>query len=66
MELEDEEPWLRQRVIRLRMALRFTQDPRTDAGLKEFIADAEERLENLQKKRILEQTNTNSFVGRKA
>ena len=48
MDLEDEETWLRTRVIRLRTMLRFAKDPRTEAGLKEFIADAEERLDALE------------------
>ena len=51
MELEDEEAWLRHRVIRLRTMLRFAKDPRTEAGLKEFIADAEERLDELERSR---------------
>ena len=51
MELEDEETWLRRRVIRLRTMLRFAKDPRTEAGLKEFIADAEERLDALERDR---------------
>jgi hypothetical protein len=51
MELEDEEAWLRRRVIRLRTMLRFAKDPRTEAGLKEFIADAEERLDALERSR---------------
>jgi len=51
VELEDEETWLRHRVIRLRTMLRFAKDPRTEAGLKEFIADAEERLDALERSR---------------
>ena len=47
--LEPEETWLRKRIIRLRTILRYVQDPRTEAGLKEFIADAEHRLEALQR-----------------
>jgi hypothetical protein len=31
--------------------LRFAKDPRTEAGLKEFIADAEERRDALEKMR---------------
>ena len=49
--MEDEETWLRRRVIRLRTMLRFAKDPRTEAGLKEFIADAEERLDALERGR---------------
>ena len=48
MELEAEETWLRKRIIRLRTILRYASDPRTEAGLREFIADAEHRLEMLQ------------------
>jgi hypothetical protein len=50
MDLENEETWLRTRVIRLRTMLRFAKDPRTEAGLKEFIADAEERLDALERR----------------
>ena len=49
MHLEPEETWLRKRIIRLRTILRYAKDPRTEAGLKEFIADAEYRLEALQR-----------------
>ena len=42
---------LRRHVVQLRTMLRFAKDPRTEAGLKEFIADAEERLEVLEKMR---------------
>jgi len=31
--------------------LRFAKDPRTEAGLKEFITDAEEPLDALEKRR---------------
>ena len=49
MHLEPEETWLRKRIIRLRTILRYAKDPRIEAGLKEFIADAEYRLEALQR-----------------
>ena len=49
MHLEPEELWLRKRIIRLRTILRYVRDPRTESGLKEFIADAEHRLEALQR-----------------
>lgn len=55
VELEPEEIWLRKRIIRLRTVLRYAKDPRTEAGLKEFIGDAEHRLEMLQKKPIVVQ-----------
>jgi hypothetical protein len=48
MYLEDEESWLRKRVMRLRTLLRYTREPDTEAGLREFIAEAENRLEILQ------------------
>jgi hypothetical protein len=48
MYLEDEESWLRKRVMRLRTLLRYTREPDTEAGLREFIAEAETRLELLQ------------------
>ena len=34
MEWEDEETWLRRRLIRLRTIWRFAKDPRIEAGLK--------------------------------
>jgi hypothetical protein len=40
--MEDEANWLRARVIRLRAALRFTKDVRTETILREVIADAED------------------------
>ena len=46
---EDEEAWLRGVIIRLHVfLLRFAKDDRIDAGLKNLIADAERRLEQLQ------------------
>jgi hypothetical protein len=47
MEWEEEESWLRRRVIRLRTILRFTKDARVATGLKEFVAEAEDRVEML-------------------
>jgi hypothetical protein len=47
MDLDDEPNWLRPRIIRLRTALRFTEEPRVETILREFIADAEERLSAL-------------------
>jgi hypothetical protein len=48
VELEAEETWLRKRIIRLRTVLRYANDARAEAGLREFIGDAENRLELLQ------------------
>ena len=55
MELESEETWLRKRIVRLRTVLRYANDPRTEAGLREFIADAEHRLELVQNRRPIVQ-----------
>jgi hypothetical protein len=44
MEPEDETAGLRHRLMRLRMALRFSNDPRTEAILREVISNIEERL----------------------
>jgi hypothetical protein len=46
--LEREEIWLRHRVVRMRAMLRYANDPRVEAGLRELIGDAEDRLETLQ------------------
>jgi hypothetical protein len=47
MELEDESTWLRHRVMRLRTILRYVKDPRAETSLRELIAEAEQRLEQL-------------------
>jgi hypothetical protein len=44
MTMEAEPTWLRKRIIRLRMAMRFAKDPRTETILRDVIAEAEERL----------------------
>lgn len=46
-EIEDEEKWLRRRVVRLRPVMRFALDRGVQTLLKEFITEAEERLEKL-------------------
>jgi hypothetical protein len=48
LELEDEQEWLRYRVIRMRMALRFAMSPEVATVLRELIADAEQRLAALE------------------
>jgi hypothetical protein len=48
MDLENEAPWLRSRIIRLRVALRFTKEPRVETILREFVAEAEERLSAIE------------------
>jgi hypothetical protein len=52
-DLEDEETWLRHRIMRMRTILRFAKDPRTEAGLRELIAEAEARLTALEARRPL-------------
>jgi len=47
-EIEDEVTWLRHRIVRMRTILRFAKDPRTEAGLRELIGEAEARLAALQ------------------
>jgi len=46
-DIEDEEEWLRHRLVRLRTVMRFALDARVKIVLKEFITDAEERLDKL-------------------
>jgi len=48
MDFEDEYTWLRHRVLRLRTILRFVSDSRAESGLRELIAEAEKRLEQLE------------------
>jgi hypothetical protein len=50
-DFEDEETWLRHRIMRMRTVLRFAKDPRAEAGLRELIADAETRLVALEARR---------------
>jgi hypothetical protein len=40
-EIEDEQTWLRHRIMRMRTVLQFAKDPRAEAGMRELIADAE-------------------------
>jgi hypothetical protein len=47
-DLEGEKSSLRHRILRLRTILRFVDDPRAVAGLREVIADAERRLNTLE------------------
>ena len=51
-DLKDEEAWLRAWIIPLRTLLRFAIHPEVETGLKDFIADAERRLERLQREQI--------------
>ena len=43
-----EEDFLRYRIKRLRMILRYARDPRAIAGLREVIAESESRLTALE------------------
>ena len=47
-DFEKEEIWLRHRLRRLRALLRYAKEIRVEIGLRELIADAEERLEILE------------------
>jgi hypothetical protein len=46
MNFEDESTWLLHRVVRT--ILRYVKDPRAESGLRELIAEAEQRLEQLE------------------
>jgi hypothetical protein len=48
MDFEDESTWLLHRVLRLRTILRYVKDARAESGLRQLIADAEQRLDQLQ------------------
>ena len=48
MDFEDESTWLRHRVLRLRTILRYMKDARAESGIRELIADAEQRLDQLE------------------
>jgi hypothetical protein len=50
-DFEDEEAWLRHRVVRLRTVLRWAKDTRVETELKSLIAEAEARLEALAARR---------------
>jgi hypothetical protein len=47
--MEAEAKWLRKSIIRLRAALRFAKEPRVETILREVIADAEDRLAELER-----------------
>jgi hypothetical protein len=49
-QLEDEAAWLRRQVVSLRTALRFVIDPRVKTLIREFIANAENRLVALEQR----------------
>jgi hypothetical protein len=47
MAIEKESIWLRPRVIQMRALLRHVKNARVETALREFITDAESRLEEL-------------------
>jgi hypothetical protein len=49
VDLEPEEIWLRHRLRRLRVILRYAKEPLVESGLRELIAEAEERLDLLER-----------------
>jgi hypothetical protein len=49
MDLEPEAVWLRHRLRRLRAILRRVEEPAVEDMLRELIADAEDRLDVLEK-----------------
>ena len=49
MDLEPEDVWLRHRLRRLRAILRRVKEPTVEGMLRELIADAEDRLDLLEK-----------------
>jgi peptide subunit release factor 1 (eRF1) len=57
MDFEDESTWLLHRVLRLRIILRYVKDPRAESGLRELIAEAEQRLEQLEAMRRTKAAN---------
>ena len=52
VELEDEVIWLRHRIHRMRMALRYAIRPEVESILRELIADGEARLLALEQARM--------------
>jgi hypothetical protein len=55
MDLEDEETWLRHRVLRLRTILRMARQPDVETTLRVLIGEAEARLEKLAERRFADQ-----------
>jgi hypothetical protein len=48
VDFEPEYTWLLHRVMRMRTMLRYVKDPKVEAGLRELIAEADQRLEQLE------------------
>jgi hypothetical protein len=51
MDFEDEESWLRYQVGRLRVMLRQARAARVEIGLREIIAETENRLEMVMRRK---------------
>jgi hypothetical protein len=60
MDLEDEEAWLRHRVLRLRTILRTARQPDIETALRVLIGEAEARLEKLAERRFAGQPRCSS------
>jgi hypothetical protein len=54
MAIERESLWLRPRVIQMRAMLRYVKNQAVEAALREFITDAEARLEALEEQTLTE------------
>lgn len=52
MAIEQEAVWLRPRIIQMRAMLRRVKDRNVENALREFIADAESRLEALEERQL--------------
>lgn len=61
-EFEKEEIWLRHRLRRLRTLLRYAKETRVEGGLRELIADAEDRLEVLERMQDQEIATSNRLT----
>ena len=48
MDIEPEYTWLLHRVMRLRRVRRYVKEQKAESGLRELIAEAEQRLEQLE------------------
>lgn len=61
LDFEEEEIWLRHRLRRMRALLRYAKEIKVEVGLRELIAEAEERLEVLEQRQNHKPANS---VGR--
>jgi hypothetical protein len=61
LDFEEEEIWLRHRLRRMRALLRYAKEIKVEVGLRELIAEAEERLEILEQRQNHKPANS---VGR--